>query len=180
MNINITTEAMEIKMELSAEQAQNIINYALEELKGNDSQTEKAGHYELGVEQSKEKAGILPRKPYVFRSESRNEHLFGNSAGARRDFGKEGYKGFLAVKCESCGKVTGFCAKYPLTFHRCSSCGSTTELKALKPMYVKCKCGKEFKYRTNMWERYIDFNCLDCGAPVTLELNNKKGVYNTI
>lgn len=90
-----------------------------------------------------------------------------------------GYKGFLYIKCEQCGSTKGFCIKTPIRLHRCS-CGHTTALRDLKTMYVNCKCGASFKYRTNIADRTTSMNCLRCEAPVDLEYHAKKGVYETI
>lgn len=98
---------------------------------------------------------------------------------ARRPQGAEGYKGFLLVKCEECGKLRGFCAKSPATSSRCE-CGHRTELHGLKPAFLKCKCGSQFKYKTNATEEVFDFPCLQCGNPVDLQLNKRKNAYVTI
>lgn len=90
-----------------------------------------------------------------------------------------GYKGFLHIKCGSCGKVKGFCVKNHITEHRCE-CGNVEALVDLKPMYVNCKCGEQFKYMTNMTDGVISIDCISCGSPVDLELNEKKRVYQTI
>lgn len=91
----------------------------------------------------------------------------------------ESYKGFLLVKCEKCGKLRGFCAKSPATSSRCE-CGHRTELHDLKPAFLKCKCGGQFKYKTNATEEIFDFPCLQCGNPVDLQLNKRKNAYVTI
>lgn len=91
----------------------------------------------------------------------------------------ETYRGFLLVKCDQCGKVRGFCAKTPITSSRCD-CGNRIPLRGLKPAYLKCKCGKEFKYKTNITEEQFDFPCLNCGSPVDLELNKRGNAYVTI
>lgn len=90
-----------------------------------------------------------------------------------------GYKGFLYIKCEACGTTKGFCVKSPITENRCA-CGQVTALRNLKPLYVNCKCGESFKYRTNITDNYASIDCIKCGAPVDLEYHDKKGVYETI
>lgn len=89
------------------------------------------------------------------------------------------YKGFLYIKCESCGNVRGFCAKEPISAHRCK-CGNETELKELVPLWVHCECGKRFKYMTNIDEFLFDINCIDCGTPVSVKWNANKRLYETI
>ncbi len=89
------------------------------------------------------------------------------------------YKGFLLVKCESCGKVRGFCSKSPVTHFTCN-CGHYTELHDLRTVRLRCKCGSAFTYRTNITEERFDFPCLNCGNPVDLELNKHGTAYDTI
>lgn len=93
--------------------------------------------------------------------------------------GPQLYKGFLLVKCEKCGKLRGFCAKAPTSYSKCE-CGHRTELRDLKPAYLKCKCGSVFKYKTNVSEEIFDFPCLKCGNPVDLQLNKRGNAYVTI
>lgn len=89
------------------------------------------------------------------------------------------YKGFLLVKCEKCGKLRGFCAKTPTAYSKCE-CGHRTELHDLRPVFLKCKCGSVFKYKTNVTEEIFDFPCLKCGNPVDLQLNKRGTAYVTI
>lgn len=91
----------------------------------------------------------------------------------------EGYKGFLLMECEECGKIKGFCARKPITSYRCDDCGHITQLKNLRPAFLKCKCGREYKYKTNAKGYLITYNCLDCGNPVDLELNSRETAYVT-
>lgn len=88
---------------------------------------------------------------------SRNDSLFGTGWKKEPEKTEEpqdmehpdGYKGFLYIKCDKCGKEKGFCAKEKIKSYKCE-CGKETELVNLKPLYTKCKCGNEFKYMTNM------------------------------
>lgn len=91
----------------------------------------------------------------------------------------EEYRGFLLIKCPACGKLHGFCAKNPTSAYRCS-CGETTELHGLLPAHLKCKCGSEFTYKTNVADTTFDYPCLNCGSPVDLELNRRGTAYVTI
>ena len=121
---------------------------------------------------------------------SRVENLFGdkkdwpmNTAAKtpQDDAGDdEGYKGFLLMECEECGKIKGFCARKPITSYRCDDCGHITQLKNLRPAFLKCKCGREYKYKTNAKGYLITYNCLDCGSPVDLELNSRETAYVTV
>lgn len=126
------------------------------------------------------------------RGRSRVENLFGDKkdwhtekavrepqrASQDEEPGEE-YRGFLLIKCEKCGAVKGFCAKNPITRHRCN-CGHETPLRDLRPAHLKCKCGQQYKYRTNMSEQTFTYNCLNCGGPVDMELNKRETAYVTI
>ena len=90
------------------------------------------------------------------------------------------YKGFLMVKCEGCGAVKGFRAKYETYGFRCDKCGEVTPLEGLRPMHLQCKCGRKFHYKTNLTERTITRECLACHAPVDLMLNARGTAYVTV
>lgn len=93
--------------------------------------------------------------------------------------GEEAYSGFLYIKCEKCGVPRGYCSKEKIKYSSCR-CGHSTPLSGLKPMYVECECGGRFKYLTNMNEAQFETDCLQCGAPIDLELNNKRNSYVTM
>lgn len=121
------------------------------------------------------------------RKMSRVERMFGDFKASRAAESKEpeqqnrpeGYYGFLLVKCEQCGKVRGFHAKKITDKYSCE-CGGVTELRDLKPLHLRCKCGSKFTYRTNMDEEFFDYPCLSCGNPVDLELNKRGDTYVTM
>lgn len=92
----------------------------------------------------------------------------------------EGYSGFLYIKCEHCGQIHAFCAKHKLTYHKCPDCGNKTDLEDLTPLFMQCECGKRSKYLTNMDEFAFDINCIECGSPVSVKYNSKRGTYETI
>lgn len=92
---------------------------------------------------------------------------------------KEEYKGFLLIECEDCGKLRGYHAKYPTTDYYCD-CGHATALHDLRPLHLHCKCGSSFKYMTNIQKSKLTYRCLDCGAPVDMELNNKGNAFVTV
>lgn len=58
--------------------------------------------------------------------------------------------------------------------------GGETPLHDLTSAHIRCKCGKSFKYRTNIEEDSITYNCLSCGAPVDLAYNKKARAYQTV
>lgn len=83
------------------------------------------------------------------------------------------HSGFLMIRCEKCGKVTGTCVRQPITDFRCS-CGHSTHLRgALRPLEYSCKCGARFHYRTNLEDEVVEIDCFKCGAPVTMILGSK-------
>lgn len=92
---------------------------------------------------------------------------------------KESYKGFLLLRCEKCGKVKAFCAKFPMTYHQCE-CGHRTELHDLKPVHAHCECGGNYSYKTNVQDEQFSINCIDCQSPIDLELNSRRNTYITI
>lgn len=97
---------------------------------------------------------------------SRVERMFGardtwKSADPDADQGP--YRGFLIVQCEECGE-----------------CGHETPLEKLRPLFMHCKCGKSFSYKTNLTADRVTHTCLACKAPVDLELNSRKTAYVTV
>lgn len=90
-----------------------------------------------------------------------------------------GYGGFLYIKCPDCGNIRGFCAKARLSNFRCD-CGSVTRLENLVPLFLRCECGRNARYLTNMEEPVFDIVCYDCGNPVPVAWNSKKKQYETI
>lgn len=90
-----------------------------------------------------------------------------------------GYGGYLYIKCPVCGKVKGFCAKTRISNFRCE-CGCVTKLKKMVPMIMKCECGRQARYLTNMEEPEFDITCYDCGAPVAVQWNEKEWMYKTM
>lgn len=86
------------------------------------------------------------------------------------------YKGFLLVECEHCGRRKGFYTTKALSSHLCK-CGEETKLRALRPLYLRCKCGKSFRYQTNLTDETVEYFCLECGCPVDLTLNKKGSAY---
>lgn len=119
------------------------------------------------------------------RPRKRVERMFGEreswaaSGGLDADEGQGPYKGFLLIVCEECGAVKAFCAKRETYSFKCP-CGHETALERLRPMYMHCKCGKTFRYKTNAETETLTHTCLDCKAPVDMELNKKGTAYVTI
>lgn len=90
-----------------------------------------------------------------------------------------GYGGYLYMKCPVCGKIRGFCAKTRLSHYRCE-CGAVTRMEHMVPLYMKCECGRQARYMTNITEAEFDMTCYDCGSPVAMQWNEKKGQYETM
>ncbi|MBR6102608.1 MAG: hypothetical protein IKP95_09280 [Ruminococcus sp.] len=118
-------------------------------------------------------------------SESRVSRMFGNdwrnnvsrTSEPRNDI--DGVKGFLLLECPTCRTRKAFCTKSPIKTSYCS-CGETIKIDDLIPVEIKCKCGRTWRYKTNIKDRYITHNCLDCGSPVDLEYNSRRNRYETI
>lgn len=59
-------------------------------------------------------------------------------------------------------------------------CGETTQLHDLKAAYMYCKCGANFKYRTNLTDDKISHECLKCGTQVEMAINYRGTAYITV
>lgn len=183
MQITMLTPFGEMKFDLPPEKATDLVQRAFQYAAGREPE-QNAPLSATTEPPTPQKAPEPTIKP-----QSRVERMFGDfRAAGRQGDGKlsaagrrepEAYKGFLIAKCEHCGKIKGFCAKQPITQFLCE-CGKKTELHDLKMVHLKCKCGSQYNYRTNMTEEVFDFPCLKCGNPVDLELNKRGDTYVTI
>lgn len=95
-------------------------------------------------------------------------------------YNRDGYRGFLIIKCRSCGNVHAFFPKQPVKSYNCPQCNSTTELVGMRPAFIHCECGGDFKYRTNIQDKQFTYTCFKCGSPVEMELNGKGNAFVTI
>ena len=137
----------------------------------------------IECQETKEQLIIPMTHGSVERKNSRVERMFGKKEDWPKrdpDEGQGPYKGFLLVVCEECGEIRAFCAKRETYSFRCDECGHETALENLRPMYMHCKCGKSFRYRTNATTETITHTCIACKAPVDMELNRKGTAYVTI
>lgn len=95
--------------------------------------------------------------------------------------GKYLHSGFMYLKCQKCGAEKGFCSKKSIDGYYCESCRTFTEFQEpLKKLSLRCECGSKFSYLTNMIEQSFDIECLNCGSPVAVKYNQKKGEYETM
>lgn len=195
MEVTIKTPFGDMNFDMPQEGVSDLLQRAFQIAAGQEPQAEQTPHTEPQEPPKQPKA--------INRPQSRVERMFGNFKTGdevtdltdapeevkaaiiknaeeleRRDE-PQAYKGFLLVKCEKCGKIRGFCAKNPATSSRCE-CGHRTELHNLKPAYLKCKCGSQFKYKTNITDEVFDYTCLNCGGPIDVQLNKRRDTYVTI
>ncbi len=132
------------------------------------------------------KAGEDPPEPapkIVPEHGRRTARLFGMAAAAQKDDGPEhgadragGIKGFLLIRCPSCGKEKPFFMREPITFFKCPDCGARTDLDpaAIVPAYAHCPkhCGqRQIKYLTNAAPDdggQLVTTCLNCKTPIVM------------
>lgn len=91
---------------------------------------------------------------------------------------REKYKGFLHVRCGFCGKEKTWCANLPTNENKCG-CRMITELRDLVPVFMKCSCGYEAKYKTNVKDDTVTIPCINCKQPVTMYRNRMGTAYTT-
>lgn len=181
MQITIKTPFSEMNFDMPQERVTDLLQKALQYASGQADKSETTP-----TPQPEQKAELAtPAAQPTSRPHRRVDSLF-------RDFRTENtrkteetteeeqeYKGFLLIKCEKCGKLKGFCAKTPTSEHRCE-CGHKTKLHDLKPAFLNCKCGGRYKYKTNITDEQFEYNCLNCGSPVDMELNSRRNTYVTV
>jgi ribosomal protein S27E len=90
------------------------------------------------------------------------------------------YRGFLLIKCPKCGEVKGFMSHNEIDTFHCNSCGAETYLEDLIPLTAICKCGKHWKYLTNLDVDSYELSCINCGSPIPVFYNDKKQKYETL
>lgn len=184
MNLTIKTTSAEMQFEMPEEKAQALLRqaFAYSNVRSVEyPQTETAEN----AEEPAAKPITLP-KP-ANKPRSKLERMFGDykSRMPKADIPQtqhsepEFYKGFLLIQCEHCGKREGFCTRSAISKHLCE-CGKETELHALKVLHLHCKCGKRFRYKTNIADETFEYSCLGCGRPVNLRLNWRGDTYVTV
>lgn len=198
MEVKIISGFGENVFQMPEENVWNVLREAAEQTKrgqdagGNDTQQSRSQSEAKGSEQEASEESI---REYVEKQKrSRVDNLFGSAWRKQKEPDyievaepyehkdsdeEEGYTGFLLIKCEKCGKIKGFCAKKEVVSYRCE-CGHETHLENLRPLYLRCKCGADYRYKTNLQTSVHTQNCLHCGSPVDIKLNNRKTAYVTI
>lgn len=173
MQITMQTPYGEMKFELAPDKATDLLQRAFQYAAGQAPEGKAQETPPVLAERPKAQEPT----PSTTKPQSRVERMFGDFRAKQQTAAEpEGYKGFLIVKCEECGKVKGFCAKQPIRQYVCE-CGGKTELRDLKMVRLKCKCGAQFNYKTNITDETFDFPCLECGNPVDLQLNKRGDTY---
>ena len=109
-------------------------------------------------------------------TESKEQNMEGIITSERQ----QEYSGFVVLECESCHRIRTFCARKPMSGFLCKECGKVTPLKDLKTMYMKCRCGKDWSYKTNLSVPEYTGKCLECKQPVKMKLNKGGTSYITV
>lgn len=184
MQITMKTPYGDMNFDMPQDKALDLIQRAFQYTAGQ----EQIATPEIPISAPQEAQEPLKTQPLGNKPHRRIDGLFGDFRGSReeqhepegkRRYEPEEYRGFLLIKCKHCGKLKGFCAKTPIREFSCE-CGGKTELYGLKPAYPKCKCGSHYRYKTNITEEKFEYNCLNCGSPVDMELNSRRNTYVTI
>lgn len=89
-------------------------------------------------------------------------------------------KGFLYIECPNCGTVRGTCFKRPSSTYYCQDCGESFELSGLRDLRLRCECGADWSYKTNLKLPMFDIECIGCGNPVAVGWNERTGRYENI
>lgn len=186
MNVDIRTVLGERRFDLTTEQMAKLLELAeqWEALTGRAPEQKAAPEPEWKAAPS-ERPEAPTAPPENSTKPSREEPWFGTKpkvkavSGTSTESAPEPdrtHRGFLMIRCEECGKITGACVKNPITDFRCS-CGHSTPLRStLRPLEYTCKCGANFRYYTNLEDKMVKIDCFNCGAPVTVVLG-PKGKY---
>ena len=92
------------------------------------------------------------------------------------------FKGFVHIECDHCGEYTSTCLKGWQRYFNCPKCGQRTALTEdnMRKVQIHCECGRSAFYHTNRFDGMFDIDCIECGAPVTVEWNSKKKEYHSI
>lgn len=180
MNVKIKTAFGEMSFDMIQENALKLINQAISYASQPDAKAEEpVKSVEKPTPQPVENATNRNRTETMFgKREGWNMPAADQGQSTKRNSGGPEARGFLYVQCEACGNVKGFLARHALKYHQCE-CGHKTELHGLRFAHVKCKCGKDFDYVTNLQSDFT-IDCLSCGSPVDMELGAKGTAFVTV
>lgn len=127
MHVTITTDVGEMTFNMEQEKANALMQIALQYATGAVPQTtaqEQTENRAVAVQEEQERPKTIQPKNVPL---SRVERLFGDFRAKQEVTQPETeqeepteYKGFLLIKCESCGKMKGFCAKTPISRYKCN------------------------------------------------------------
>lgn len=181
MKVRISIPGTYMAMEMEEEQARVTFRKMAELLWvfGNKSQKQPENTTAENEEEPEKSSPVIPSMP---EPESKIEVTEVPEEDGEEPAPKiisPGYGGYLYMKCPVCGKIKGFCAKTRLLNYRCE-CGAVTRMEHMAPLYMKCECGRQARYMTNITEAEFDMTCYDCGSPVAMQWNEKKEQYETM
>lgn len=190
MNVQIRTAYGEMSFDMTQDKVMSLLGLAITYAKGEEP-TEEPEPPRVDMERRPEPTPAEQPSTDVKKT-NRLERMFGARDGWNMPAAPEKtqeaeqpaetrkeWRGFLYIECEDCGEVKGFYSKHELKFHRCK-CGHHTGLNDQRAAHVRCKCGGTFTYKTNKREDRFTIDCLDCGAPVNLELGKRGTAYVTV
>lgn len=117
----------------------------------------------------------------VWKPESRVERMFGARETQETGTGTENVpywkqgmvKGFVLMKCDSCGGIHANFWKTPQKQWRCPKCGNENEVHRddMRIAFVNCECGNDLEYKTNLNGEPACIICNRCGKKVNLRLD---------
>lgn len=100
------------------------------------------------------------------------------SARVERATFETGYRGFMILTCEACGKSYTINAREPVTETACKACGHVTALDGMAEVEMCCpSCGRTWRYKTNSEQADVSAHCISCGAVMVSEWDRKLRRY---
>lgn len=88
------------------------------------------------------------------------------------------YKGFIHFKCPFCGNITNTNMRHNQKGFTCPECGNPYYFtEPLRKVHLKCSCGEDYSYWTNLKTRLISIDCINCKEPMTAYFNEKTQRY---
>nr|WP_326185396.1 hypothetical protein [uncultured Oscillibacter sp.] len=93
-------------------------------------------------------------------------------------FEEPGYRGFLLIRCEACGKVYAYNAREETQEFACRDCGHVTPLRDIAVAELRCPdCKKSWVYKTNLTDAEVFCGCIACGADMRSQWSTKLKRY---